>query len=84
MKQEKTHQEKIEWYSVLHKQNLSGRETEDELFELGISAGIKETEELQDEFAIEFAEWICLKADVPYIKGTMDNTLEIFKRERAL
>jgi hypothetical protein len=37
MKQPKTHQEKIEWYSVLHKQNLNGRETEDELFELGIS-----------------------------------------------
>lgn len=58
MRKPETHQEKIEWYSVLHKQNLNGRETEDELFELGISAGIEETEELQDEFAIGFAEWI--------------------------
>ena len=58
MKQPETHQEKIEWYSVLHKQNLNGRETEDELFELGISAGIEETEELQDEFAIGFGEYL--------------------------
>ena len=64
MKQPITHQEKIEWYPVLHKQNLSGRETEDELFELGISAGIKETEELQDDYAIEFAEWCKQEYDV--------------------
>jgi len=39
---------------------------------------------IADEFAIRFAEWICLKADVPYIKGTMDNILEIFKKEKGL
>jgi hypothetical protein len=80
----KTIQEKAEYYSFLHKQNLNGRESEDELFELGIQVGIEETEQLQDEFAIEFAEWICEKAEVPYIKGTMDKTLEVFKKEKGL
>jgi hypothetical protein len=38
---------------------------------------------IADEFAIEFAEWICEKAEVPYIKGTMDKTLEVFKKEKG-
>jgi hypothetical protein len=41
-------------------------------------------EKIADEFAIEFAEWICEKADIPYIKGTMNGTLEIFKKEKGL
>ena len=36
--------ERVEYISFLHKQNLNGRETEDELFEAGILAGIEETE----------------------------------------
>ena len=36
--------ERVEWISIMHKQNLNGRETEDELFEAGILAGIEETE----------------------------------------
>jgi hypothetical protein len=80
----KTLQEKVEYISLLHKQNLNGRESEDELFELGIQAGIEETEEDRDDFAIEFAVWICEKADIPYIKGTMNGTLEIFKKEKGL
>jgi len=42
----------------------------------------KEMEKQQkDSFAIEFGEWLCEKANVPYIKGTMDKTLEIFKNK---
>lgn len=33
-----TIEEKVQWYALLHKQNLNGRETEDELFEAGILA----------------------------------------------
>jgi hypothetical protein len=40
---------RVEYISFLHKQNLNGRETEDELFEAGINAGIEETEELINE-----------------------------------
>jgi hypothetical protein len=92
MKQLKTHQEKIEWYSVLHKQNLNGRETEDELFELGISAGIEETEELQDEFAIGFAHFLAEHTYSCYENGwsndfghkdlTTKELLEIYKKEK--
>lgn len=38
--------ERVEWIALIHKQNLNGRETEDELFEAGILAGIEETEEI--------------------------------------
>jgi hypothetical protein len=41
-------------------------------------------EQIADKFAIEFAEWICEKAEVPYIKGTMNSTLEIYKKEKGL
>ena len=85
MKKPKTHQEKIEWYSVLHKQNLNGRETYDELFELGISAGIEETEELQDEFAIGFSKW-CRENYIKYtVLGNVKSykeLLEIYKKEK--
>jgi hypothetical protein len=84
MKQPKTHQEKIEWYSVLHKQNLNGRETEDELFELGISAGIEETEELQDEFAIGFNDWVNVNGYKYPTKITTKELLEIYKKENQL
>jgi len=40
-----TLKERVEYIAFLHKQNLNGRETEDELFESGILAGIEETEE---------------------------------------
>jgi hypothetical protein len=76
-----TNQGKIKWYSTLHKQNLNGRETEDELFEAGISAGIEETEELQDEFAINFVDWVNVNA---YKYPTATTTLElllIFKKQ---
>lgn len=41
-------------------------------------------EVIADEYAIGFAEWICEKAEVPYIKGKMDSTLEIYKKEHNL
>ena len=44
----------------------------------------EQCEKIADEFAIGFAEWICKKADVPYIKGTMNGTLEIYKKEKGL
>ncbi len=53
-----TLKERVEWISMMHKQNLNGRETEDELFEAGIMAGIEETQERKDDVAIKFAEWL--------------------------
>ncbi len=41
-------------------------------------------EYVADDFAIGFAEWICQKAEIPYIKGKMDSTLEIYKKEKGL
>ena len=41
-----TQYERIDYIANLHKQNLNGRETEDEIFESGIRAGIEETEEI--------------------------------------
>ena len=92
----KTIQEKAEYYSFLHKQNLNGRESEDELFELGIQVGIEETEQLQDEFAIGFAEWFSdntLRVDLDAYKTFGDNDetkphtikklLEIYKNRKV-
>ena len=45
MKQEAL-EERINYISTLYLQNLNGRETDDEIFEAGIEAGIKETEEI--------------------------------------
>lgn len=45
IKQE-TLEERINYISTLYLQNLNGRETDDEIFEAGIEAGIKETEEI--------------------------------------
>jgi hypothetical protein len=76
----------VEWISMMHKQNLNGRESEDEIFEAGISAGIEETEEL----TIEFVEWIkdnCAETPSGWqINGreySSKNLYEIFKRERV-
>ena len=83
MKQ-KTIQEKAEYYSFLHKQNLNGRESEDELFEIGIQVGIKETEELQDEFAIGFAEWLNFNFKLDFTDNAFKELLEVFKKEKQL
>jgi len=89
-----TPKEKVEYYSFLHKQNLNGRETEDELFEAGILVGIEETEIIADEFAIGFAEF-CSKyrdknrniyGEMLHAKSKYDDTyttkelLEIYKK----
>jgi hypothetical protein len=58
------------------RQNLTGH-LSDEKTEVDVNIAAK----IAEDFAISFAEWICEKADVPYIKGTMGNTLEIFKKE---
>ena len=88
-----TIEEKVQWYALLHKQNLNGRESEDELFEAGILAGIEETEELRDEFAIEFAEWLGVNNYKKYSNGwanlftkatTEKELLQIFKKEKGL
>ena len=39
-------EKRVEWISMMHKQNLNGRETEDELFEAGIKAGLEDIEDL--------------------------------------
>lgn len=75
--------EKVEYYSFLHKQNLNGRETEDELFEAGILAGIEETEELQDEFAIGFAEWLFEHYNIISCYDRKE-LLKIYKKEKGL
>lgn len=36
---------RLDYISFLHKQNLNGREAEDELFELGIKCALEELEE---------------------------------------
>ena len=79
----KTIEEKVEWYAMLHKQNLNGRETEDELFEAGILAGIEETLEEKDEFAIEFAEWSVSRAMGLDSFKLNNGELEIFKKEKS-
>lgn len=84
-------EKRVECISILHKQNLSGRESEDELFEAGIIAGIEETELLMDKFAIDFAKWIIAKNKEEIQKGTLsqitlcsnEQLLEIFKRGRS-
>ena len=40
--------------------------------------------EQKNNFAIEFAEWICEKAEISTIDGKMNTTLEIFKKEKGL
>jgi len=39
---------RVEWIVIMYKQNLNGRETEDELFEAGVRAGIRESYSLED------------------------------------
>jgi hypothetical protein len=55
---QETLEERINYISTLHLQNLNGRETDDEIFEAGIEAGIKETEERMYSEAIEFGKWL--------------------------
>lgn len=89
-------EKRIEWIAIMQKQNLNGRETEDELFEAGIKAGIEETEEL----TIEFADWLnngrfsqygsqWTNPKLPknskgdWIFFTSKQLYELFKRERS-
>ena len=53
-------EERVEYIAFLHKQNLNGRETEDELFEAGILAGIEEAEEemYSEEEVLNFTQTI--------------------------
>jgi hypothetical protein len=61
------------------------REKFDEIFiENWLVDYAEECEKITDEFAIGFAEWVCEKAEVPYIKGTMNVTLEIYKKQNGL
>ena len=88
--------DRVEYISFLHKQNLNGRETEEQLFEAGIMAGIEETEEL----TIEFADWLNngrfsqygnkwinpklpKNSKVDWIFFTSKQLYELFKRERS-
>jgi hypothetical protein len=75
-----TPKEKVEYYSFLHKQNLNGRETEDELFEAGILVGIEESAIIAEEFAIGFAEWLEKQDWEIYHNNTARELLEIYKK----
>lgn len=80
-----THEEKIEWYSLLHKQNLNGRETEDELFEAGISVGIQEAENLRDEFTIGFSKYLLSQIyNMTFGENSIEELLKIYKKEKGL
>jgi hypothetical protein len=46
MKKFKTNEELVEWIETMHLQNTNGRETEQEMFRLGIEAAIEELTEL--------------------------------------
>jgi len=67
-------QQRVEYIASLHKQYLNGRETEDELFELGILAGIEETEKIMfsEEDTISFAQFLVSQE-------TLENTSSISK-----
>jgi hypothetical protein len=91
-----TIEEKVKWYSLLNKQNLNGRETEDELYEAGILVGIEETEELRDEFAIDLAIFVSKNYTYSNVAEcwldsynllanpiTSEELLEIFKKEKG-
>ena len=67
-------EKKIEWISSLHKQNLNGRETEDELFELGIRAGIEEchTDEEVLNILIKFWQWSTLYTRKEHLESWFD------------
>jgi hypothetical protein len=59
---------RIEYISTLYKQNLNGRESEDEIFKEGIRAGIEETEEIMysEEDMVEFANKMQIVSDVDF------------------
>lgn len=60
-------------------------ETCDRLFPTAaIERKIVKENQQKDKLAIEFGEWLCEKAEVPYIKGTMGGTLEVFKKEKGI
>ncbi len=80
-----THEEKVEWYSLLQKQNLNGRETEDELFEAGVSVGIQETENLRDEFTAGFSKYLLSQIyNMTFGENSIEELIEIYKKERGL
>lgn len=53
MKKFETKEELVEWVEIMHLQNTNGRETEDEMFRLGIEAAIEELTEF-NLFSIPF------------------------------
>lgn len=50
----------------------------------GIQNATNSVKMVVEDFTIGFAEWICEKAEVPYIKGKMDTTLKIYKKFKGL
>lgn len=55
--------------------------TEDELLKAGISAGIEQTEELQDEFIIKFVDWLNVNTYKYPTATTTSELLLIFKNK---
>lgn len=75
-------EERVEWIALMHKQNLNGRETEDELFEAGILAGIEETKEIMysEEEVIEFTDSVLFNKITRFLKNPKE-VLQQFKKK---
>jgi hypothetical protein len=84
---QETLEERIQYIAFLHKQNLNGRETEDELFEAGILAGIEETKErmYSEEEVIELLTARCKHFGTtmtPFRKLLLKQDLEWFEENK--
>lgn len=72
-------------YNPIEQKQETLEETCDRLFPTAaIEREIVKENQQKDKLAIEFGEWLCKKAKVSYIKGTMGGTLEIFKKEKGI
>lgn len=73
------------WIDELKNKQETIEETCDRLFPTAaIEREIVKENQQKDKLSIEFGEWLCEKAEVPYIKGTMGDTLEVFKKEKGI
>jgi hypothetical protein len=80
-------EERVDWIALIHKQNLNGRETEDELFEAGILAGIEETKEIMfsEEEVLNFTQTIIMQykfgnTNIEQL-DLLKETLQLFKNK---
>jgi hypothetical protein len=80
-------EERVDWIALIHKQNLNGRETEDELFEAGILAGIEETKEIMysEEEVLNFTQTMIMQYKFGNTNieqmDLLKETLQLFKNK---